>query len=167
MILGAQEAALSDGRLIVVMNTEGDPNLESQELTALLQHPVDGVLYATTFHRTVDLPLLLRDTPVVLVDAESADPTVSWVVPDEFAGAHAAVSELLAYGHRRIGFVTNKESNWSSSQLPRPPILGRAAGHRGDRGHPVGTDRLADRTVRYRRGTPAHQRRLPLRAAHP
>jgi len=62
------------------------------------------------FHRTVDLPLLLRDTPVVLVDAESADPTVSWVVPDEFAGAHAAVSELLAYGHRRIGFVTNKES---------------------------------------------------------
>jgi LacI family transcriptional regulator len=109
MILGAQDAALSAGRLIVVMNTEGDPALEARALTALLQHPVDGLIYATMFHRKVEMPPRLRETPVVLLDAESVDPAVSSVVPDEAAGAHAAVSELLEHGHRRIGFVTNRE----------------------------------------------------------
>jgi LacI family transcriptional regulator len=33
---------------------------------------------------------------------------MSWVVPDEVAGAREAVGELLAHGHRRIGFVTNE-----------------------------------------------------------
>jgi LacI family transcriptional regulator len=44
------------------------------------------------------------------------------VVPDEFAGAHAAVSELLVHGHRRIGFVTNKE--------PIPATSGRLRGYK-------------------------------------
>jgi LacI family transcriptional regulator len=144
MILGAQDAALSNGRLIVVMDTEGDPNLESQELTALLQHPVDGVLYATMFHRSVDLPPLLRDTPVVLLDAESADPTISSVVPDEFAGAHAAVSELLVHRHHRIGFVTNKEPIPATSERLRgyksqPPraAIGRPGGSWSARTDPL------------------------------
>jgi LacI family transcriptional regulator len=61
------------------------------------------------YHRQVDVPGLLRGTPVVLVDAESADPAVSSVVPDEFAGGRTAVGELLAHGHRRIGYVQNED----------------------------------------------------------
>jgi DNA-binding LacI/PurR family transcriptional regulator len=43
----------------------------------------------------------------VLVDAESADPTVSSAVPDEVDGAVTAVGELLKHGHRRIAFINN------------------------------------------------------------
>jgi LacI family transcriptional regulator len=66
------------------------------------------VLYARMYHQKVAVPPRLRDTPVVLLDAEADDRTVSSVVPDEFAGACTAVLELAAHGHRRIGFVNNR-----------------------------------------------------------
>jgi LacI family transcriptional regulator len=109
MILGALEVARAAGRVVVLVNTEGDPELEARELATLLQHQVDGVLYATMFHRSVEVPAGLGATPVVLVDAESPDPGVSSVVPDEVAGAATAVGELLEHGHRRIGFINNPD----------------------------------------------------------
>jgi LacI family transcriptional regulator len=109
MILGALEAARAADRVLLLMNTEADRDLEARELATLLQHQVDGVLYATMYHRSVEVPAVLRDTPVVLVDAESADPTVSSAVPDEVAGAMTAVGELLGHGHRRIAFINNPD----------------------------------------------------------
>jgi LacI family transcriptional regulator len=109
MILGALEAARAADRVVLLVNTEGHRDLEARELATLMRHQVDGVLYATMYHRGVEVPAVLRDTPVVLIDAESADPTVSSVVPDEVAGATAAAGELLEHGHRRIGFVNNAD----------------------------------------------------------
>jgi LacI family transcriptional regulator len=109
MVLGALEQARAADRVVLLMNTEGHRDLEARALATLMQHQVDGVLYATMYHRDVEVPAVLRDTPVVLVDAESADPTVSSVVPDEVAGAMAAVGELLEHGHRRIGFINNAD----------------------------------------------------------
>jgi LacI family transcriptional regulator len=60
------------------------------------------------YHRQVDLPDLLKDIPTVLLDAETSNPGVSWVVPDESAGARAAVRELLDHRHRRVGFIINE-----------------------------------------------------------
>jgi LacI family transcriptional regulator len=109
MVRGALEAARAADRVVLLMNTEGDPDLEARELATLGQHQVDGVLYATMYHRSVEVPAGLGTTPVVLVDAESSEPEVSWVVPDEVAGAATAVGELLDHGHRRIGFINNPD----------------------------------------------------------
>jgi LacI family transcriptional regulator len=106
MILGALEAARAADRVVLLMNTEDDHELEAREVATLLQHQVDGVLYAAMYHRSVEVPAALEETPVVLVDAESSDPGVSSVAPDEVAGAVTAVGELLAHGHRRIGFIS-------------------------------------------------------------
>jgi LacI family transcriptional regulator len=109
MVRGALEAARAADRVVLLMNTEGDPNLEARELATLMQHQVDGVLYATMYHRRVEVPSGLGATPVVLVDAESSEAGVSSVVPDEVAGAATAVGELLEHGHRRIGFINNPD----------------------------------------------------------
>ena len=109
MILGALEAARAADRVVLLMNSGDDHELETRAFETLLQHQVDGVLYATMYHRTVEIPPVLDGTPVVLVDAESTDPTVSSVVPDEVAGAMAAVGELAGRGHRRIGFINNAD----------------------------------------------------------
>jgi LacI family transcriptional regulator len=107
MIVGVQEAFQQAGYLVLLVNSEGDPGLETREIATLRQHQVDGILYATMYHRQVDSLDMLRDVPTVLLDAETSDPAFSWVVPDEGAGARAAVKELLSHGHRRIGLVTN------------------------------------------------------------
>ena len=77
IVLGALEAARAADQVLLLMNTQGDPELEARELATLLQHQVEGVIYATMYHRSVELPALFQGTPVVLVDAETADPAVS------------------------------------------------------------------------------------------
>ncbi len=107
MIVGAQDAAAAAGSLLVLLNSGGDPELEEREVQALQERQVDGIVYALFYHRVVTPPASLRDGPVVLLDARTPDSTMSSVVPDEVGGSRAAVEELLASGHRRIGFIND------------------------------------------------------------
>jgi LacI family transcriptional regulator len=156
MVLGAQETLRAAGRLMLLVNSEGDAELEAQEIAALRQQHVDGVLYASMYHRRVEPPRPLQSVPTVLLDAESVDPAVSWVVPDEVAGARAAVDELLAYGHRRIGFVNNEDgipatqlrlhgyrAALAAAGVPVDPALIRAAPSTSEGGHRAARDLLA------------------------
>jgi len=122
MILGAQEAALRHGFTLVLFNTERDPAVEERDIRTLLQYQVDGILYATMYHRIVTLPPVLQGVPTVLLDCESDTPTVPAVVPNEVAGARVAVEELLGHGHRQIGFVTNIDDV--------PATVGRLQGYK-------------------------------------
>jgi LacI family transcriptional regulator len=107
MILGAQDAAAEAGSLLLLLNSGGDPDLEEREVEALLERQVDGIVYAAFYHRVVTPPASLRRGPAVLLDARSVGGSISSVVPDEIGGSRAAVEELLAAGHRQIGFINN------------------------------------------------------------
>jgi len=109
MILGAQDAAADAGSMLVLLNSGGDPDLEERAVQALLERQVDGIVYALFYHRVVTPPASIRSGPVVLLDARTPDGTISSVVPDEVGGSRAAVEELLASGHRRIGFVNDSD----------------------------------------------------------
>jgi LacI family transcriptional regulator len=137
LILGAQEAASAHGMVLLLMTTGNDPEVERREIQALLQHQVDGVLYATMYHRDVSTPSSLAGVPLVLADARCADPTVPAVVPDEVEGGYTAVRELLSHGHRDIGFLTNRDDI--------PATHGRLRGYRtalGEAGLPYRPDRV-------------------------
>ncbi len=105
LIQGAQDAAWRAGMLLIVVNTGGDAELEQHAIRTVLQGRVDGLLYASMYHRVVDVPRLRRGLPVVLLDASPAQGSFPYVVPDEVAGGATAVAELLQQGHRRIGYV--------------------------------------------------------------
>jgi LacI family transcriptional regulator len=122
MIRGAQEAAQARGRTIVLFNTESDPVEEDRDLRALLGYDVEGVIYATMYHRVVSIPDILDDIPVVLLDSEPSGRDVPAVVPDEELGGRTATEELLAHGHRVIGFVNDVHDI--------PAASGRLAGYR-------------------------------------
>ena len=107
MILGAQRAAQDKGFTVVLFNTGEDPEVEKRELKAALDYQVDGVIYATMYHRVISVPKQLDGTPVVLLDAESPDSDAPSVVPDEATGGRTATEELTSQGHRRIGFINN------------------------------------------------------------
>ena len=107
LILGAQDAAAEAGSLLVLLNSGGDPDLEAREVEALLERQVDGIVYAAFYHQVITPPAGLSRGPAVLLDAESPGSGISSVVPDEVGGSRTAVQELLAAGHRRIGFLNN------------------------------------------------------------
>ncbi len=115
LILGAQEVALSRDAVVFVVSTGYQRDVEDREIEELLRRQVDGVLYASMFHREVQLPPQLASVPTVLLNAESATAGVPWVAPDEVAGGHDAAEVLLSAGHRRLGFINNVDDIPASS----------------------------------------------------
>ncbi|AXJ08658.1 LacI family DNA-binding transcriptional regulator [Arthrobacter sp. PM3] len=111
IILGADEAAKARGYNLMIINTPGSASLESRQadVEALLEHRVDGILYATMYHRNVELPANLGSVPSVLVDSVATGGNITAVIPDEEGGARAAVGALLEAGHTRVGFINNTD----------------------------------------------------------
>lgn len=109
MILGAQEAAWERDHLVLIANTEGQPEREDGLISALLARGLDGYLYASMFHRVDLLPPALSGMPIVGLDVEIGKAGPSFV-PDDFAGGKDAAELLLAAGHRRIGHLAGQRS---------------------------------------------------------
>lgn len=122
MIRGAQEAAWKSGRVLVLMDTEGDAEVEQAGIEAFRERQVDGVLYAFMRHLVVEVPPLLRSLNVVLLNGRSSDETMPSVAPAEVGGSRAAIEHLLAAGHTRIGFVQSPD--------PLPAAVERLIGYR-------------------------------------
>ena len=108
MLAGAQVAAWEEGFLLLLIDTAGDRELERPATVALLQRHVEGLIFASKFHREMELPRVSTPIPVVLLDGRPKDPdaAIDWVVPDETGGAYTATRHLIEAGHRRIAFLT-------------------------------------------------------------
>ena len=86
MVQGAQDAAWEVGKVLLMINTGGDPAVEHRAIEAMLARQVDGLVYAAMYHRLIDPPPALREVPAVLLDARSADPSLSSVAPTRRVG---------------------------------------------------------------------------------
>jgi LacI family transcriptional regulator len=124
IILGAQETARRHDLTLVIINSERDASDSTHraDVDALVDRQVDGILYATMYHREISLPANLSGTPAVLIDAVDRAGLVASVVPDEVGGARTAVQALIDAGHRRIGFLNNSDDV--------PATRGRLQGYR-------------------------------------
>lgn len=111
IILGAEETARARGYRIMIINSTSTGSQDSKEsqVADLLDRQVDGILYATMYHRKLAVPKNLAGLPAVLVDSEDISNTVSCVIPDEAGGARAAVQTLIDAGHTRIGMLNNTD----------------------------------------------------------
>jgi DNA-binding LacI/PurR family transcriptional regulator len=108
MLAGANDVAREHGRLVILVDTEGDAGAERQALQALSGQQVDAMIYACMWHRVVEVPADLPED-AVLLDCAPATANRAAVVPDERAGGMAAVRELVAAGHRRIAYLDAEE----------------------------------------------------------
>lgn len=111
IILGAEETARARGYRIMIINSTSNGSQESKEsqIADLKDRQVDGILYATMYHRKLTVPSTLAGMPAVLVDSEDVTCTVSSVIPDEVNGAKSAVQTLIDAGHTRIGMLNNTD----------------------------------------------------------
>jgi LacI family transcriptional regulator len=122
LILGAQEVALSRDAVLFVVSTGYQRDVENREIEELLRRQVDGILYASMYHREVELPTQLASVPTVFLNAQCTTAGVPWVAPDEVSGGRDAADVLLEAGHRRVGFINNLDDI--------PASAGRLAGFR-------------------------------------
>ena len=121
-IQGAQDFAWSKNYLLLLINTGGDQNMKQAAFDMLLDRQVDGIVYATMYHREVYPPESIHQIPSVLLDCFVADQSLPSVVPDEVTGGYQATLHLLEKGHQRIGFINNED--------PIPATFGRLKGYK-------------------------------------
>lgn len=115
-IRGAQTAAWSSGNMLMLINTDGQPDREQKAVDLLLDRQVDGIIYASMYTREVQtLPTGLQDIPSILVDCFDAAAS-NYVIPDESYGAKLATEHLIKKGHARIAFI-NGEAGYYASTL--------------------------------------------------
>jgi LacI family transcriptional regulator len=107
IIRGAQDVALANGKLLLIVNTGSDAAIKEKAVEMMLERQVEGIIYAAMYHQEVALPANIYEGSVVLVDCFCADRSLPSVVPDEVQGGRTATEVLLKKGHRRIGFINN------------------------------------------------------------
>ncbi|NWF68310.1 MAG: LacI family DNA-binding transcriptional regulator [Chloroflexi bacterium] len=127
MIRGAQDTLWGLGKVMLVMNSGYGSDLTQAALEALLERRVEGIIYATMYHRAVEIPEQMAQVPVVLANCYSAARDYPSVVPDEVAGGYRAARYLLQKGHRRIGFINLGHSHDGGE--PLAAAEGRLAGY--------------------------------------
>jgi LacI family transcriptional regulator len=106
-IEGARQAAWGDGRVIIVAQTQSDPQMESKTIDTLVGREVSALIYMTIFTREIAAPDYLYNlaVPVVLLNCFTADRRFPAVVPSEIAGGQTATGHLIRNGHERIGTI--------------------------------------------------------------
>lgn len=122
VIKGAQDLAWASGKVLVVVNTGGSPEMAAAAVEMMLERRVDGIIYAAMHHQVVSPPPGIREVPCVLVDCYCTDRSLPSVVPDEVTGGMDATALLLRQGHRRIGFI--------NLEAELPAAIGRLEGYR-------------------------------------
>jgi LacI family transcriptional regulator, galactose operon repressor len=122
IIQGAQDAAWSHTKMLLVINTGSNRDIERVAVEMMLERQVEGVIYATMYHHAVVPPLALRQVPTVLLDCYIADRSLPSIVPDEMQGGRTATEVLLRKGHRRIGYINDIN--------PIPAMFGRLEGYK-------------------------------------
>jgi LacI family transcriptional regulator len=107
LILGALEALGEHDILLYTVETLGDRERELKLIHNLLDRQVDGFIYASMFTREVEVPPVLFERPLVLLNCVAADGAqIPTALADEIGAGAAAAHELLVAGHRdRIHFI--------------------------------------------------------------
>lgn len=128
IVKGAQDAALARGQILLIIDTGGSEKAGDEAVERFLEWRVDGLIFATEYHRPFRLPAAAAHVPTVLVncfvdrDADDA-PAIPTILPDEVQGGRVATEALIQAGHTRIGFINGPAEYF-------PASAGRLTGYR-------------------------------------
>lgn len=109
MIQGAQDKAWDHDSLLLLINTGASQEMKMAAVDMMLERQVEGIIYATMWHREAHPPDIIKEVPAVLLDCYVADRSIPSVVPDDELGGYTAVSTLIRKGHTHIGYLQNED----------------------------------------------------------
>jgi len=113
-ILGAHEAALAQGSLLVVVNAGRDIRTLRRSIDELLHRHVDSVILAILGTRRITVPDNTKSVPTVLLNGYVMGGLLPAVLPDETTGGRTAADMLFDVGHRSVAFLTGPTASWAT-----------------------------------------------------
>ncbi|MDR3574322.1 MAG: LacI family DNA-binding transcriptional regulator [Anaerolineaceae bacterium] len=114
IIRGIQDELKSHNYYSVIMNTDWDPEVETEAIHQLISRSIDGIIFVESWLRGANPTLDLANKPYVFVHRLFSKTFGNSVLVDEQYGARLAVEHLARLGHRRIAFI-NGPQGWDAS----------------------------------------------------
>jgi LacI family transcriptional regulator len=159
LLQGASDAAVAEGYLLLVIDTQNDADRESKAYQTLQNRQVDGFLFAAMSLRPYEAPALLRQTPSALANCFDPVDAAPAFIPDEVAGSRSVTQHLIDRGHRDIVMLTGtsdviasglREQGFAEALAAAgldasPPVAG---GWDIDKGYAAATHVLTNRSPR-------------------
>jgi DNA-binding LacI/PurR family transcriptional regulator len=153
LLLGAQAVLRARGYRLLFLSTSGQgiqsrQQTEREELEALRQDPVDGVIIVPQDPEGIApmvRGLVEKGTIVVAADRTITGLDLDNVAADNVAGSVMATEHLLSLGHSRIAFVDSREERYRPNDERRQTFLRTIMGH----GLPVTQDSVLDLPSTY------------------
>ncbi|MGE5148245.1 MAG: LacI family DNA-binding transcriptional regulator [Candidatus Eiseniibacteriota bacterium] len=111
ILRGIEDALAGAGYIVIIANTDGEPERDRMILDRMLGRRVDGLILATARRKDpmVDR-CLAEDVPVVLINRSTASsPKVAAVINDDATGIGLTVAHLAGLGHKRIAHVAGPQ----------------------------------------------------------
>ncbi len=103
---GVEDKGEARGYSVFLCNTDDDPAKEARYLDVLLQRRVEGIAIVPTAASAAALQQARRhQMPIVQLHRRIDDVGADSIRADSRGGAAALTEQLLALGHRRVGFL--------------------------------------------------------------
>ena len=103
---GTEDAANSNGRHLIIGNTDERPDKEKVYAELMVASRVEGIVVASSGNSAKPLRLLIdRQVPTVLVDRKVPGVNADVVRGDSFGGALMLTEHLIGIGHRNIALI--------------------------------------------------------------
>ncbi|MGY5057960.1 LacI family DNA-binding transcriptional regulator [Streptomyces sp. 900105755] len=124
----AEDVARQRGCIMLIGSSRADLRREREVIAAFTARRVDGLILtpAAGSHRFLR-PAQTQGTKIVCVDRAATGLDVDAVVVDNFGAVRGAVEQLLAHGHRRIGYVGDTPRIWTFGERRRGYLAALAA----------------------------------------
>jgi len=106
-VRGVEDVALREKCTMLLCNTDENEERQIQQMQALYDHQVDGMVLISQHCESPRIRTLLdHGTPYVLVQRRTEKWKDDYVGSDNREGIAEAIRHAHALGHRRVGFVT-------------------------------------------------------------
>ncbi|MBO0779912.1 MAG: LacI family DNA-binding transcriptional regulator [Ktedonobacteraceae bacterium] len=108
---GVEQVAQRHHHMLIISNSEENPQREREMVNAMLRRRVSGLLIVPAGRDHSYLKSEMRlGTQVIFVDRPPTNLEVDTVLLDSYSGTHAAIEHFLNRGHRRIGLICGDPS---------------------------------------------------------
>jgi LacI family transcriptional regulator len=105
---GVEDEARANDYLLMLCNSNEDPEHEQHLLGMLFSQRVDGVLLASSDSTAAFDRQIRRRFPIVFIDRIPAGSTERAVTTDNITAAYEATKHLISIGHERIAIIAGR-----------------------------------------------------------
>lgn len=113
-VAAIESRAVPRGISVVIAASGTGPERERSTVTSLLNRQVMGLIATPVGDDQSYLKSWQERTPVVFIDRMPKGITADTFVEDDVAGAALATRHLLSFGHRRVAFIGDDLSVWTT-----------------------------------------------------